>query len=142
MSRDPSLAAELAEFKRKQAEAIRQQREAAAPSSMLAKFPPLDAEPRAEAVEGAPFKCSFCNGTGMVGGLFSKCGCAACDETGYDLSDPVAVIKHLLAGGRKLRQIHQSMKRDHREFRGLWSEEEIKARAETKWVEKHHSRFD
>lgn len=140
MSRDPSLAAELAEFKRRQAEAIRQQREAAAPASLQIEYQPLNAAPKAE--EGSPLKCCFCNGTGMVGGLFSKNGCATCDETGYDLTDPVTVIKYLLAGGRKLRQIHQSMKRDAREFRDMWSEEEIKARTETRWVEKHHSRFD
>lgn len=38
--------------------------------------------------------CSVCNGKGSVQGLFSRSECFACDGTGYDLSNPVAIIKH------------------------------------------------
>ena len=140
MNRDPSLAAELAASKRHQAEANRLAREAAAPAIQTAEIDTsMTSEPRPD---GAPAKCSFCEGTGMVGGLFSKYGCGVCEETGYDLSDPVAVIKHLLAGGRKLRQQFQAHQRETKVLRELIGEEEIKRRQEEAWVEKHHSRFD
>ncbi|EKO3439514.1 hypothetical protein NTE19_003406 [Vibrio fluvialis] len=38
--------------------------------------------------------CAFCGGKGKVQGLFSKSDCFSCDGTGYDMSDPVRVVKH------------------------------------------------
>lgn len=40
-----------------------------------------------------PPKCTECNGTKVVKSLFSKWECASCFGTGFDLSNPIAVIK-------------------------------------------------
>ncbi|ANT70208.1 hypothetical protein [Aeromonas hydrophila] len=147
MNRDPSLAAELADFKRHQAEASRQQREATAQSIQLPSHQELksDAEQAIEPrPDGAPAKCWYCSGTGAVDGLFGtkKNDCHVCEATGYDLSDPVAVIKLLLAGGRKLRMQFQAHRREMRELRELVGEDTIQRLQEAAWVKKHHSRFD
>lgn len=50
-----------------------------------------------EAVEAnvheRPLSCGNCKGTGKVASLFSKWECMECHGTGFDLSNPVAVIK-------------------------------------------------
>lgn len=85
--------------------------------------------------------CPDCD-KGMVQGLFAKYECSACHGTGFELDDPIEVIKGLIAGGKKLRKMYRDQAREFREFKGMWTELEIEQRTETKFVEKHHSRFD
>lgn len=40
-----------------------------------------------------PAKCPTCNGTKVYRSVFSSWECAACFGTGFDLSNPIAVIK-------------------------------------------------
>ncbi|EGR1298301.1 hypothetical protein EAF56_20150 [Vibrio alginolyticus] len=40
-----------------------------------------------------PAKCPTCNGSKYVKSLFSKWECAECYGTGFDMSNPIAVIK-------------------------------------------------
>ncbi|TND52021.1 hypothetical protein CF123_18050 [Aeromonas veronii] len=105
--------------------------------------PAVEEEPAEATPEsGADLRCTFCE-EGLVKGLFGKdYECAVCHGTGFDLSKPVAVIKYLLGGGRKLRKHYNDLRRESREFRDMWSPEEIKARKEAIFCEKHSSRFD
>ena len=41
-----------------------------------------------------PDCCEVCNGTGVYEGLLKRYECESCYGSGFDVSDPVAVIKH------------------------------------------------
>lgn len=85
--------------------------------------------------------CPSCD-KGMVQGLFAKFECSVCHGTGYELDDPIEVIKALIAGGKKLRKLYRNQAMELREFKGMWTAQEIEQRAETLFAAKHHSRFD
>jgi hypothetical protein len=85
--------------------------------------------------------CPACD-KGMVQGLFAKFECSVCHGTGYELDDPIEVIKALIAGGKKLRKLYRNQAMELREFKGMWTAQEIEQRAETLLAAKHHSRFD
>lgn len=148
MSRSESLVVELAEFKRRQLEDGRQQREAAAPAMQLPAIQPTEPvtspDDQANTSNGVPDRCWYCGGNGKVEALIGskKCDCHLCDGTGYELSNPVLVIKYLLAGGHKLRKQFQAHQREMRELRELVGEDTIKRLQEAAWVKKHASRFD
>lgn len=136
-----------AAFKRRQLEKLRRAKQEAAPS-VLERFNAEVLRPDASEPEpdGKPGKCPNCGGSGQVAGLLKAYDCYLCEGTGYDLSDPVVVIKFLQAGGRKLKKMYKSLASEHRFFRGLWSAEEIKERqqmASDRFISEHHSsRFD
>ena len=44
-------------------------------------------------LDDKPEACNNCNGTGSVKSLFSSYECYLCYGTGYDLSDPIKLIK-------------------------------------------------
>ncbi|MCG6387468.1 hypothetical protein [Vibrio fluvialis] len=44
-------------------------------------------------ISNPPPKCAMCNGAKVVRAIFSKWECSACFGTGFDLSNPIAVIK-------------------------------------------------
>ncbi|HHF2868998.1 TPA: hypothetical protein ACPJZQ_004156 [Vibrio alginolyticus] len=44
-------------------------------------------------LDNKPDHCPTCKGSGYTKSLFSKWECCSCFGIGYDLSDPVAVIK-------------------------------------------------
>lgn len=132
-----------AEFKRRQQAAIQAGKESRH-SSILDSFK-LPQEEVVDAGESHKTtqiqRCPLCE-QGLYQGIFGKSECAACHGTGFDLSDPVNLIRGLVAGGRKLRKEYQGLKREFREFKGMWTEDEIKRRAEALFVAKHSSRFD
>lgn len=148
MSRTDTMVVELAEFKRRQLEEGRQQREAAAPALQLPAIQPTEpaASPDDQAApsNGVPDRCWYCGGSGKVEALIGskKCDCNLCDGTGYDLSNPVLVIKYLLTGGHKLRKQFQAHQREMRELRELVGEDTIKRLQEDAWIKKHASRHD
>lgn len=131
------------EFKRSQIRALKAAREAKH-GSVLERFAAPSTQE--EASNGEPDrkplrKCPGCK-DGLYEGLFGKTECAACAGTGFELDDPIEVIKGLIAGGKKLRKLYRAQAREFREFKGMWTEQEIKQRTETLFAEKHHSRFD
>lgn len=131
------------EFKRGQIKALKAAREARH-GSVLEGF--TVAKEPSNANENDPVRkplrsCHDCD-KGLIQGLFAKYECSACHGTGYELDDPIEVIKALIAGGKKLRKLYRDQAREFREFKGMWTEQEIEQRTETKFVEKHHSRFD
>ena len=87
-------------------------------------------------------KCPHCHGTGMVSGLFSQAECYLCDGTGFDLSDPVVLIKHLLAGGRKLRIQYNAKVRELKDVIELMGPEEVERKRELRWAKSVNSAFD
>lgn len=133
-----------AEFKRNQLADLQAARRHNMPSILegmslkVAPEPEPDSSVERPALRPCPGGCN----KGMVQGLLSKYECAVCDGTGFDMSDPVAVVKALMAGVNKLRKHTKDVKREFREFRGMWTEDELKARREMLHAEKHHSRFD
>ena len=44
-------------------------------------------------LDDKPKKCAVCSGTGYIKSLFSSYECVGCFSTGYDLSDPIRLIK-------------------------------------------------
>lgn len=140
------MVVELVDFKRRQLEEGRRQREASMPSVQLPIIQTSEPAEPAAPPDGQtlPEQCWYCGGSGQVEALLGskKCDCNVCDGTGYDLADPVLVIKHLLAGGRKLRKRYQTLQRETRELRELVGEDTIKSLQEAAWVKKHASRFD
>lgn len=138
------------EFKRRQIKALQVAREAMH-GSVLDGFthsPELDAATKNDPGRKPLRSCPDCD-KGMVQGLFTKYECSACHGTGYELDDPIEVIKALIAGGKKLRKLHRELARELREFKVMWTEQEIGEReekmkrlAEFAHCEKHHSRFD
>lgn len=131
-----------AEFKRSQLAELQAARRLNLPSILdgmsLEVAPEPDPSTELPALRPCPGGCN----KGMVQGLLSKYECAVCDGTGFDMSDPVTVVKALMVGVNKLRKHTKDVKREFREFRWMWSEDEIKARRELLHAEKHHSRFD
>lgn len=95
-----------------------------------------------------PPACANCNGIGTVPGLLhgAKFECYLCHGTGYDLTDPVRVIKHLQAEHSKLEAKYRSLLRRARRFFELWTADEIEARradVANRHIQEHHSsRFD
>lgn len=85
--------------------------------------------------------CPLCD-KGMYQGLFGKSECAECHGTGFELDDPIEVIRALLVGGKKLRLQYKALNRQANEFKAMWTEEEIERRQGQLFAEKHHSRFD
>ena len=143
------------EFKRRQQEVLISQR-AERSGSILDGLPIVAMEPAKEAQEGDPLqgavppKCGYCKGEGKVAGMFGKnYECHLCSGTGYDLSDPVAIIQYLQAEGRKLKGQCKAIINHHKKFRSMWSCEEVanrieaeRRRAEMEHFAKHSSRFD
>jgi len=133
-------------FKRQQREALLGRKQQELPSvleSFHIKFdtPASIAAEAAEKKAGVQ-KCPNCHGTGIVSGLFSKSECYLCDGTGFDLSDPVALVKHLLTGGRKLRLMFNAKKRELDDLVLLVGEDEISRLKDIKQGNEINSRFD
>ncbi|EGQ9864776.1 hypothetical protein MZJ31_004448 [Vibrio parahaemolyticus] len=94
---------EISDIKRSQLEQRQRERDERSPS-ILDTFEGIELTDEREALanrlqdadvtlDDKPDRCPTCNGTGYTKSLFSKWECCSCFGTGYDLSDPVAVIK-------------------------------------------------
>lgn len=132
---------ELMEFKRAQREALLASRERNAVSILSSERTRILEEVPASD-EWRARQCPHCLGLGKIAGLFSRYDCHQCEGTGFVLDDPVKLIHHLLAGGRKLRHQYRALERDMAEFRSMWTESEIADRQERQMGEKINSRFD
>lgn len=137
---------EIVDFKRQQLSMLRSRRIQEAPS-VLERFKVEITTPVSQAADAAEKKsgvekCPHCHGTGMVHGLFSASECYLCDGTGFDLSDPVALIKHLLAGGRKLRIQYNAKVRELKDVIELMGPEEVERKRELRWAKSINSAFD
>lgn len=133
-------------FKREQSAMLRSRRMQSAPS-ITERFKIEITTPASQAADAAEKKagikkCSHCHGTGMVAGLFSRYECHVCDGTTFDLSDPVALIKHLLAGGRKLRIQYNAKDRELKDVIELMGPEEVERKRELRWANSINSAFD
>lgn len=131
------------EFKRRQQAALKAARENKHGSILDGLS--LSDDPSSDDENGAGRKplrpCPLCD-KGMYQGLFGKSECAECHGTGFELDDPIEVIKALLAGGKKLRLQFKALTRQANEFKAMWAKEEIELRQGRLFAEKHHSRFD
>lgn len=137
---------ELLAFKRQQRSALAG-RKSEIVASVLDNFKieittPASIAAEAEAKINGIAKCSHCHGTGMVAGLFSRYECHVCDGTTFDLSDPIALIKHLLNGGRKLRVKYNAKVRELEDVIELMGPEEVERKRELRWAKSINSAFD
>ncbi|MGL5225789.1 MAG: hypothetical protein ACRC8Q_10795 [Aeromonas sp.] len=137
---------DTAEFKRWQIRAVKATRESLS-NSILDSYQ-IQQCSAAEAQNDEPARkpavpCSspLCN-DGMVDGLRGASECWICGGIGYELTDPVAVVRALMAREKKLKQRCRDLQRDHDELKSLWTDKEIELRREMRHAEQHSSKFD
>jgi len=123
------------EFKKRQLEILKASKGQLPPKTINSNQENDDLNPESDVKtdSATPELCKSCNGTKVYKGIFNVTECASCDGTGFDLSNPMAIIKHqakqLEEARTYCKDIQAKQKKQTEYLNRLFTEKEVKARA-------------